>query len=192
MAYCFGIDHSDQTLYHAPELKKKIDGAVAGAKSVMLVGWRPHDSRYTFFDWLKTAAGEKLVLVVDAWEPNIRAFRPPWPTVFKYWDDVRRFRKFMPDWARDCVVWQDGPEHLPKDEAELLLKAMKMAFNSIVISTPDGMLEQGPLDGNPYEEHMSAWSREDYVRLGFDVASYSAGLIGIWVRNNGETPRNEG
>lgn len=181
MAYCFGIDHSDQTLFHEPEFKKKLDAAVAQARSVVYVGWRPDDSGYKFFDWLKSQ-GERLTILVEAWAQNVAAFKPPYRTCFKVRGDILIFDQLVPDWARDCLVWQDGPEHLANSAAVPLIKRMQRSFNSIVLATPDGPLPQGPVNGNPYERHVGAWTKELYRELGFEVVSYSAGLIGLWQR----------
>lgn len=186
MAYGFGIDHSDQTLHHVPEFKKELDGCVAHAKSVVYIGWRPGDSEYKFFHWLMSlnTNGPPTTLLVDAWKPNVDAFVPPYIGCFKTCGRAEFLLDIVPEWMRDCVVWQDGPEHLSIGEGMRAIKCMKRGgFKSIIISTPDGYLEQGPLDGNPYEKHECGWNRKQYAWTGFKVESYSAGLIGYWKRD---------
>jgi hypothetical protein len=182
MAYQFGGPaHSDQTLDHVPEFKARVDGAVRGAKAVVYIGWRPNDSGYGFFDWLVSDGDPPLTLVVEAWKPNCDAFELPYTVCFKVNDRAEFLFDVVPRWMRDCVVWQDGPEHLPDEASARLIKSWQlMGFKSIVVSTPDGYLEQGSLDGNELERHVGAWTKETYKRLNFQVESYSAGLLGIW------------
>ncbi len=183
MAYQFGgPPHSDQTLDHVPEFKARVDGAVREAKAVVYIGWRPNDSGYGFFTWLDHANEfPPLTLVVEAWKLNCDAFELPYANCFKVNDRAEFLFDIVPRWMRDCVVWQDGPEHLTNEASARLIKSWQLlGFKSIVLSTPDGWLEQGPLDGNELERHVGAWTRETYASLRFDVQSYSAGLIGLW------------
>jgi len=185
MAYGFGVDYSDQTLDHMPDFKKMVDGCVTEARSVVYIGWRPHDSGYNFFEWLIKFGyckdGPMLTLVVEAWQPNVDAFREPYETCFKVCARAEDLLELVPPWMRDCIVWLDGPEHLYNENAERLIKSWQLlGFKSIVLSTPDGYLEQGPLDGNEYERHLGIWTKKTYKELNFAVESYSAGLIGCW------------
>ena len=109
------------------------------------------------------------------------AFIPPYQNCFKTVGRAEMLFDLVPPWMRDCVVWQDGPEHLATVAGVRLVRSWQlMGFKSIVLSTPDGWLEQGPLDGNEFERHVGAWTKETYEQLNFDVRSYSAGLIGVW------------
>jgi len=159
-----------------------VDTAVRDAKSVVYIGWRPHDSGYAFFEWLDRANEfPPLTLLVEAWKPNVEAFVPPYPNCFKVCGLAESLFDLVPCWARDCVVWQDGPEHLDNANGERLIRTWQLiGFKSIVLSTPDGWLEQLALEGNEYERHRGAWTKETYAKLNFDVCNYSAGLIGVW------------
>lgn len=185
MAYNFsGPQHSDQTLDHVPEFKRALDGCVEGAKAVVYIGWRPHDSGYKFFDWLGVKSFCPLTLLVEAYEPNVKAFKEPYRNCFKICARAVSLFDLVPPWMRDCIVWQDGPEHMDNDAAEGLIKSWQMhGFKSIVLSTPDGWLDQGPIDGNEYERHLGIWTKETYRSLNFAVENYSAGLIGYWNKN---------
>jgi hypothetical protein len=186
MAYNFGGPrHLDQTLDHVPEFKKRLDGAVANAKSVVYIGWRPNDSEYKFFEWLSNVNIEcpPLTLVVEAWGPNVEAFNPPYDNCFKVHGRAEMLFDLVPPWMRDCVIWQDGPEHMFNGESERLVKSWQLlGFKSIVLSTPDGWLDQGAINGNELERHLGAWTKAIYKSLNFKVESYSAGLIGFWCK----------
>jgi len=182
MAYGFGIDHSDQTLHHVPDFKGELDQAVAGADSVVYIGWRPHDSGYNFFTWLdRVHEYPPLTLLVEAWQPNVDAFQPLYSNCFKTHGRAEELFDLVPLWMRDCVVWQDGPEHLRNDDSERLIRSWQLlGFKVIVLSTPEGWLDQEALNGNEFERHLGAWTKETYASLNFKCQSYSAGLIGFW------------
>lgn len=184
MAYNFGGEpYADQTLDHAPEFKGELDSTVLQSRSVVYIGWRPQDSGYQFFRWLKSWHRPPLTLLVEAHKPNVEAFEPPYENCFKSQGLAEHLLEVVPPWMRDCVVWQDGPEHLRNDVSEQVIRAWKMlGFRTIVLSTPDGWLEQGPLNGNEYERHLGSWTKRDYEALKFRVEKYSAGLIGFWRR----------
>ncbi len=183
MAYNFaGPAHSDQTLDHVPEFKRMVDQSVSGAKSVVYIGWRPKDSGYDFFNWLANVDRDPpLTLLVEAYELNVKAFKEPYSNCFKVCERAESLLDIVPPWMRDCIVWLDGPEHLYNENSERLIRSWQMlGFKSIVLSTPDGWLDQGPLDGNEYERHLGTWTKKTYQSLNFAVEYYSAGLIGCW------------
>jgi hypothetical protein len=167
-----------------PEFKEEVDMTVLCAKSVVYIGWRPQDSGYEFFEWIKWARRDEslpLTLLVEAHRPNVDSFSTPYQTCFKTQGRAEELLELVPPWMRDCVVWQDGPEHLRNDVAERTIRSWQLlGFRTIVLSTPDGWLDQGPLNGNEYERHLGAWTKREYEALKFKVEKYSAGLIGFW------------
>lgn len=70
----------------------------------------------------------------------------------------------------DAVIALDAIEHLTKDQGYKLINKMEeWAKKKVIIFTPNGFLEQGPRDGNPYRIHKSGWHNEDFLRLGYSV-----------------------
>jgi len=70
----------------------------------------------------------------------------------------------------DAVVCLEVIEHLTKEEGYKLIKKMeKIARKKIILSTPNGYYPQNEYDGNPYQQHKSAWSIKDFKDLGFEV-----------------------
>ncbi|MEA2020141.1 MAG: class I SAM-dependent methyltransferase [Patescibacteria group bacterium] len=67
----------------------------------------------------------------------------------------------------DAVIMLEVIEHLPKDAGfELLKRSEKWAKKKIIISTPNGFLEQGESDENPLQRHRSGWGVEELHSFG--------------------------
>lgn len=70
----------------------------------------------------------------------------------------------------DLVLALDVIEHLPKERGEAFLRALEtLATRRVVVFTPNGFLEQGPLDGNPYQRHLSGWTPGEMAGHGYRV-----------------------
>ncbi len=75
----------------------------------------------------------------------------------------------------DVVVLNHVIEHLPRDEGvELLRRLEGMAKRLLIVSTPNGFLEQLPVDGNPFQRHWSGWFPHDFEARGYTV--FGSGL----------------
>jgi N-acetylglucosaminyl-diphospho-decaprenol L-rhamnosyltransferase len=76
----------------------------------------------------------------------------------------------FPEKSFDAVVLLDVLEHLPKEKGQFLLnKIEKIARKKIVIFTPNGFLPQDDFDENPYMDHCSGWSAQEFKDLGYRV-----------------------
>lgn len=76
----------------------------------------------------------------------------------------------------DAVILIEVLEHLTKDEGKKILsKAKKWAAKKVVVTTPNGFIEQAPVDKNPLQKHLSGWSAEEFKERGFKVY----GLAGL-------------
>ena len=70
----------------------------------------------------------------------------------------------------DAILCLEVLEHLTKEEGYELIKRMKKwAKKKIIISVPNGFIEQHGYDGNPFQEHHSGWKIEEFKNLGFKV-----------------------
>ncbi len=70
----------------------------------------------------------------------------------------------------DCVVAFELIEHLTRHDGIELMKNMENAAKKkIIISTPNGWLEQNEFDGNKLQHHKSAWEIEDFKEYGYNV-----------------------
>jgi hypothetical protein len=87
----------------------------------------------------------------------------------------------LPRGCFDAVLLIDVIEHLEHESAlRLIAKAEEWARKKIIISTPNGFVEQRALDGNPLQQHRSGWNVDDLRRLGYQ----SRGMAGLkWLRS---------
>jgi len=89
----------------------------------------------------------------------------------------------------DAVVALEVLEHLPKDQGSALLSAMEtIASKAVLLTTPNGFVEQEELEGNPFQRHLSGWVPEEFRALGFEVVGLNGarGLRGpqgrLWLK----------
>lgn len=76
----------------------------------------------------------------------------------------------------DAVILIEVIEHLPKEKVpEVLEKSQKWARKKVIITTPNGFVEQPEADENPLQKHLSGWNVQKMKDLGFSVK----GLAGI-------------
>ena len=72
----------------------------------------------------------------------------------------------------DAVVICDVFEHLDKDcviKRKLFERMESTARKKVIIFTPNGWVENDPVDGNFAQEHKSAWEPVDYLSRGYSV-----------------------
>jgi hypothetical protein len=180
MAYKFERQIPPETLDHVPTFKKAIDELVLKCESVVSVGWR-QDTGYALYELLRSKV--RNVYMIEIFPPNWEAFECP--GIMKICKDIRNYRGLIPPNHRGCLLWQDGPEHLPLGDAKDLIRTMQEDFESIVLATPNGPHAQGAYLGNPAECHLSTWTKDTYEELGFTTVEYllqNAGLIGYWTK----------
>lgn len=78
-------------------------------------------------------------------------------------------KKFKPG-SFDCVIAADLIEHMTKEEGMKLLKMMeRIAKKRVVVVTPNGFIEQGEHEGNPWQVHKSGWTVKDMESRGYEV-----------------------
>lgn len=94
---------------------------------------------------------------VEIWKPYVKKYhlKKLYPTLY-----VSNFFDVMDKLEGDCIIFGDVLEHMTKSEAKMAINWANAHFPYVVISTPVEM-EQGPYDGNPYEEHKSVWTMEE-------------------------------
>jgi len=82
----------------------------------------------------------------------------------------------FPENSFDAVIMIEVLEHLPKKVGrEILKKAEKWARKKVIISTPNGFIDQPSVDKNPYQEHKSGWTIRELSSIGFKCR----GLAGL-------------
>ena len=98
--------------------------------------------------------------------------------------DVTKLPQSLLKQKFDVVFSSQVVEHLPKKKALTLIKQMEaMAKKRVVISTTVGFMHFCPLDhchedeDNPYQKHQSAWSPEEFRKLGYTTHGQGLALV---------------
>ena len=87
--------------------------------------------------------------------------------------DVAHINKKIERKSYDAVVALDLIEHLPKNAGFKLLENLEsIARKKVIIFTPNGFLKQTPFDNNPWQEHQSGWSVDDFEKQGYRVEGH--------------------
>ena len=80
----------------------------------------------------------------------------------------------------DAVILIGVLEHIEREAGlQLIENCKKWASKKIIVTTPNGFIEQKSLDGNPLQVHLSGWLVKELAALGF----MTRGLCGLkWLR----------
>lgn len=63
----------------------------------------------------------------------------------------------------DVILLCDVIEHFTKSEGMTLLDKLLSRGKLVLVTSPRDYAAQGPLWGNPYEEHKSGWTKRDFA-----------------------------
>jgi len=73
-----------------------------------------------------------------------------------------------PDKFYDISIAQHVIEHVSKEDGWGFLSEMERVTKTrVIICTPNGYTESGPLDGNEHNNHLSGWGSEDFESVGY-------------------------
>lgn len=97
---------------------------------------------------------------VEIWLPYLKKYN-----LFKLYDliIIADIWKMHPIHGLDLVIFGDILEHMEKKKALQVYNRFKQYNKNILISLPIKRFEQGPLEGNPYEEHKAHWSHKEIL-----------------------------
>jgi len=74
----------------------------------------------------------------------------------------------IPDKHYDISIAQHVIEHVSKEDGLCFLSEMeRVTKGRVIICTPHGYTESGPLDGNEYNNHLSGWVPVEFDKLGY-------------------------
>lgn len=88
---------------------------------------------------------------------------------------IKKKKKF------DVILMSQVIEHLTNQKGGRILDLIeKLVLKKIVITTPNGFMEQieESLNGNIHQEHLSGWHEEDFIRRGYKVRGL--GFKPVW------------
>lgn len=92
--------------------------------------------------------------------------------------DILNIENKFEEKSFDCVIAIDLIEHFSKEDGLNLLRIMeKISKKKVVISTPNGFVPQNEYDGNRYQAHLSGWTYEEMVKMGFRIIGISGWKI---------------
>lgn len=129
---------------------------------------------------------------VDIYKPYIDACPEKKIHTLLICSDILEYALTCKDNSFDCILLLDVLEHLPKDKAnKVLSEAMRICKKCIIISTPNGFLEQKSYENNPYQTHLSGFSIDELRSKGFKTKRLYGvynffckrnifGIIGVW------------
>lgn len=122
--------------------------------------------RFVNFDGLKVG--------IDSHEPAIEASRKA--GIHDEYIRGRIEQIELPAKSFDAVIALELIEHLPKEcGPNFLADLERIARRVVVISTPNGYVTQGAVEGNPFQEHLCGWTAEELRSQGYIVN----GILGL-------------
>jgi SAM-dependent methyltransferase len=157
-AHIFGVPYSQ---YHRL-VRKHV--AADGISSVLDVGCGDSSPVARFASALEVTVG------VDRHLPSIMRGRSRQAHSEYVVADVLDIGAVFPENSFDCVTLLEVIEHLSRDDGyALLAQCERIARKRVVVSTPNGFLQQPARDGNPFQEHLSGWTRQDFEARDYRV-----------------------
>jgi hypothetical protein len=111
--------------------------------------------------------GGRWVVGLDRYLPSLAANQAVGRYAAQVQGDIMAV-PFLPS-CSDAVVSFDVIEHFSKDDGLRMLDAMeRMARQRVIVMTPNGFVRQ-PADENPWQEHKSGWSVQEFRERGYEV-----------------------
>ena len=114
---------------------------------------------------------------VEVWEPYIREFE-----LASHYDKIIQSDARDVDFAQlktvDLVIFGDMLEHMPKEDAVLLVQRALAASAMVLISIPVVEYPQEEIHGNPYERHV----KDDWNH--YEVMSSFAGVSAFMIHDH--------
>jgi hypothetical protein len=95
--------------------------------------------------------------------------------------DARKMYAFFEQKSFDVVQACDFIEHLTKDDGiRWLQDAEKVARRYVLIFTPSGLVDSPSSilhPENPYEKHLSGWTKQEFLDLGYNCLEWNGYII---------------
>ncbi|MGD2119980.1 MAG: hypothetical protein PVG66_16605 [Chromatiales bacterium] len=145
-----------------------------GVSSFLNVGFHDYQDRRNRW-WIDLCRANGIDwYIMEIFEPNCRRFRDKAPEADHFriiQGDIREIDKVLGR-KFDVVLHWHGPEHILKEEyLEALPNIEAAAEKMLILGCPNGLEEQGAAYGNPYEEHISFWTEDEFQKLGYQTIS---------------------
>lgn len=151
-----------------------------GNKSFLCVGWRDQIDPMINFWWLAYFKPRGYIdfNVLEIWKPNVDRFKEQKiPIGIRKGDIRKRLKRHY-----ELILWHQGPEHCKEEELGKLVA--RKQYDKLLVTMPWGNLKQGPMYGNPYEEHISTWTKKKLLKYKPTKIAFLTKntLVALWVR----------
>lgn len=84
---------------------------------------------------------------------------------------ISNFLEFETDEHYDWIILGDVLEHFNEEDAAIAYAKAQVLADYILLSCPDGVYEQGELEGNAHEAHLSTYTYEEVTTWpGIEIA----------------------
>lgn len=117
--------------------------------------------------------GDPIILGLDIWIPYIKDIKNFHFTYARIYNElIIADARYMPfrDHIFNILVASEILEHLTRgDGFKFLNELERICKKRIITSTPSRFIEQGEIDNNPYQRHISLWRKEDLIELGYEI-----------------------
>jgi hypothetical protein len=144
-----------------PHWTEMLKAEVNGSESVLDLGCGPCSP-------LQLCEGIKTKVGVDAYEPYIRESAQKGIHDSYALADLRRILVTL---KSETVLLSEVLEHMTKAESTALLeKAERIATRKVVITTPNGYVEQHTYDDNELQTHKCGWTPGELRKRGYRVS----------------------
>lgn len=115
---------------------------------------------------------------IEIFKPYIKKSISTGKYIKVLWGDITK-KINLPEKSFDLVICLETIEHLKKtDGLEILKKINTLSKKMIIISCPVGIAAQENYDQNIYQEHLSSWFPNDFLKQGYKV--YGVGLKAVY------------
>jgi hypothetical protein len=149
-------------------MKLKFIHNILLGKSVLYFGF-DKDSRFDWYDYLQKL-GFDTFDVIEGFESNVQFIKDNYAGKFRniFLSDIRNIEKLNLS-KYDLIYWEDGPEHVRKEDLEILLPKLEKLARVIVIEGPGYDSNVPEREGNKYSEHVFSLtkfkSRESFIKF---------------------------
>jgi len=120
---------------------------------------------FAFWEKLKGC----VVRIIEIWKPNCEALKAIMGVDAAI--DLADIRTVDITEHYDLAVWWHGPEHVESNEVRPCLEKLEACADHVLIGCPWGDYPQGPIDGNPHEEHRNPLNPRYFEKKGYTVVT---------------------
>lgn len=130
----------------------------------------PHTSRPSERLMYTSRPPSMATTILEIWQPNVEMVASQFPDFRVILGDVRRVATYFEPKQFEVSIWFHGPEHCIHNEAWRAIAELEHLTKQLVIlGCPWGAYQQGPVDGNVWETHLSTFYPEDFQAIGYQT-----------------------